>query len=66
MRQSMFFDPENKEHRRYYWEFLRTSSWGNCPYTWVIDDESASVPHMMHKKLVEYYLNKEFDKPVKS
>ena len=64
LRQPMFFDASNKAHRKYYFQFVKTSSWGKCPYNWVIDDESTSVPHMMHKKLVEYYTQKEFSKEV--
>lgn len=60
LRQPMFFDPKNKEHRKFYYSFIKTSSWSKCPYLWIIDDESSSVPHMMHKKLVEYYTQKEF------
>jgi hypothetical protein len=62
LRQPMFFDPKDKEHRKYYFQFVKTSSWAKCPYSWVIDDESSSVPHMMHKKLVDYYTQKEFGK----
>lgn len=65
LRQPMFFDPSDKEHRRLYYNFVSSSSWSHCPYSWIIDDESSSVPHMMHKKLVEYYTQKEFGSKVK-
>ena len=58
------FDPENKDHRRWYWEFLEYRGWGNCPVRFICTDENGdNLPAMIQKIMVEYYVNKEF-KPV--
>jgi hypothetical protein len=61
----MIFDASNKLHRRYFWEFQTNRSWKDCPYLWIIDDESESVPHMINKKLLVYYTTNEFAKTKK-
>lgn len=60
-RPSVIFDPSNKEHREHYVNFAKTRSWGNCPVKFeLIDDESNNLAYAMQRKLVAYYLNKEF------
>jgi hypothetical protein len=54
------FDPENKDHRRYFNNYLKTKSWAGCPYQWIILDDSGDVVHYITKVLTEYYLSKEF------
>jgi hypothetical protein len=33
------FDADNKEHRRYYAEFLKFNTWGRCPVRFLVTDE---------------------------
>lgn len=55
------FDPANKEHRRYYHEFLEYRGWGRCPVRFIVPDEHANdLPTMIRNKLVEYYVKEEF------
>lgn len=57
------FDPENKEHRRYYAEFLEYGGWGKCPVRFICpDDVGMDLPSMIKNRLVEYYVGKEFKK----
>lgn len=57
----MAFDPTNKDHRRYYAEFLATSGWGRCPVRFVCpEDIGHDLPTMMKNRLVEYYISREF------
>ena len=58
------FDASNKDHRKYYWEFLEYRGWGKCPVRFICtEDHGDNLPAMIQKMMVEYYVNKEF-KPV--
>lgn len=55
------FDATNKEHRRYYAEFLKFNTWGRCPVRFIVPDEHANdLPTMIRNKLVEFYVAQEF------
>lgn len=57
------FDPSNKEHRRYYAEFLEYGGWGKCPVRFVCPNETGSdLIKMITRLLVDYYVQKEFGK----
>lgn len=57
------FDPDNKEHRRYYYEYVETSSWGNCPVRFVVPDDHGDLITMIQRSLIAYYVSKEFNTP---
>jgi hypothetical protein len=55
------FDAENKEHRRYYAEFLKFNTWGRCPVRFLVTDEyGMDLPTMIRNKLCEFYVAQEF------
>jgi hypothetical protein len=54
------FDPENKDHRRYYNTFVKTSSWGECPVRFVVPDDHGDLVTMIQRSLIAYYVNREF------
>jgi len=55
------FDPYNKDHRRYYAEFLEKSGWGHCPVRFICPEDSGSDLTMMIKsQLIQYYIDREF------
>lgn len=55
------FDASNKEHRRYYAEFLKYRGWGRCPVRFIVTDEHGmDLPTMIRNKLCEYYVSQEF------
>jgi hypothetical protein len=55
------FDPKNKDHRKWYHEFVETRSWGYCPVRFICpDDTGLDLTIMIRNQLVEYYVNKEF------
>lgn len=61
MRPLVAFDPNNKDHRRYYAEFLRYGGWGKCPVRFVVpEDVGMDLPTMIRNSLIEYYVGKEF------
>ena len=55
------FDPANKNHRRYYAEFLENRGWGRCPVRFICPEDSGSDLTVMIKSLlVQYYVDREF------
>jgi hypothetical protein len=55
------FDPSNKDHRRYYAEFLEYGGWGKCPVRFVCpEDVGYDLPSMINKALIQYYVDREF------
>ena len=55
------FDPLNKDHRRYYAEFLEYGGWGHCPVRFIVpEDFGCDLPTMIRNRLVEYYITREF------
>ena len=61
MRPLVAFDPHNKDHRRYYAEFLEYGGWGRCPVRFIVpDDIGMDLPTMIKNRLCEYYIAREF------
>ena len=57
----MAFDPNNKDHRRYYAEYLEHGGWGRCPVRFICtEDHGFDLPTMIKNSLVEYYVSREF------
>ena len=55
------FDPTNKDHRRYYAEFVNTSSWGTCPVRFIVpEDHGGDLVSMIKNSLINYYVEREF------
>ena len=55
------FDPKNKDHRRWYYEFLEYKGWGKCPVRFICTEEHGdNLPSMIQRMVVDYYVNKEF------
>lgn len=59
------FEPENKDHRRYYYEFVKTASWGHCPVRFVVPEDHGDLITMIQRSLVKFYSEKEFSRVVK-
>lgn len=55
------FDPANKEHRRWYHEFMQYGGWGTCPVRFICpDDIGYDLTVMIRNELIDYYVKKEF------
>lgn len=54
------FDARNRDHRKYYANFVRTRGWGSCPVRFVVPDGSQDLLTMIRNSLVEYYLERDF------
>lgn len=56
------FDAANKQHRQYYYNFLKNNTWGHCPVRFICPAETGSdLIKMMQRLLVDYYIKKEFN-----
>lgn len=58
------FDAANKQHRRWFAEFQKNRTWGNCPVRFVVDEAEGELITMMQRKLIDYYVGKEFKERV--
>ena len=57
----MAFDPQNKDHRRYYAEYLEYKGWGMCPVRFICtEDHGDNLPAMIQRIMVDYYVDREF------
>ena len=55
------FDAGNKQHRRYYAEYLEYGGWGLCPVRFICpEDTGMDLPTMIKNRLVTYYMDREF------
>jgi hypothetical protein len=53
------FDATNSQHRKWYAEYLRDRSWGDCPVRFEVDGEPGHIG-AIERLLLEYYTKKEF------
>lgn len=61
MRPSVIFDVNNDQHRRWYAEFLMTSSWGKCPVKFVTAGY-GNTKGSIDRQMLEFYIEKEYGK----
>lgn len=54
------FDPDNTDHRRWYYEFVQSGSWGRCPYRFHVSEDHGDLITMCQRSLVKYYVQQEF------
>ena len=55
------FDPNNKDHRRYYAEYLERGGWGHSPVRFICtEDHGDNLPAMIQRMMVAYYVDREF------
>lgn len=54
------FDATNRQHRRYYADYVRTGTWGRCPVRFVVPDDFGDLITMIQRALIVYYIDKEF------
>jgi len=46
------FDPANTDHREFYYEFFKKSTWGKCPYRFVVPEDHGNLVTMIQRSLV--------------
>lgn len=58
-RPAVLFNPEDRDHRRWFGEFKRHGTWGSCPVVFEVS-ESGDLITVMQNQLIDYYTAKEF------
>lgn len=56
------FDESNKQHRRWYFEFVKHQTWGKCPVRFIVADDHGDLLQMIQQRLNQYYTEREFGK----
>jgi hypothetical protein len=54
------FDPSSKEHRRIYYAFVKTRTWGHSPVRFICPEDHGDLITMIQRNLIDYYVRKEF------
>ena len=55
------FDPYNKDHRRYYAEFVAYGGWGRCPVRFICPESyGGDLTVMIRNMMIQYYVDREF------
>ena len=54
------FDPADKDHRRWYADFVKSGTWGRCPYRFIVPEDHGDLITMCQRSLIKYYIEKEF------
>ena len=60
MRPWALFNPELKEHRRLYADFMNTGNWSSCPVRFIDCDDGGNLAGALQRKLTAYYMAQEF------
>lgn len=60
------FDPSNKQHRHWYYHFVKNSSWGRCPVRFIVPDDHGDLITMIQRSLIKHYVEQEFSKPTQA
>ncbi len=63
LRPKVVFDASNPEHRKAYYSFIETNSWGNSPFRFDVNDACrcfGNTKGIMDRQLIAYYLRNEF------
>lgn len=58
----VIFDASNKDHRRWFADFNKNMSWSHCPVRFVVDDQVGDLITMIQRRLIQFYVDKEFGK----
>lgn len=54
------FDPSDREHRKWYAEYVQTGTWGHCPVRFVDPTDCGNLAAAMQASMVRYYVKQEF------
>jgi hypothetical protein len=56
------FDPADQQHRAWYYDFVKSGTWGRCPVRFVVPEDHGNLVTMIQRNLVTYYVTQEFKK----
>jgi hypothetical protein len=55
------FEATDPQHRAWFAEFRKLGTWGRCPVRFIIADDHGDLITMIQRRLIDYYVSKEFD-----
>lgn len=56
------FDVKKRQHRKWFADFQNYGTWGRCPVRFIITDDAGDLLTMIRRKLIDYYVEREFKK----
>lgn len=56
------FDPKDRNHRKWYAEFVHIGTWGKCPVRFLVADDQGDLITMIQRSLIKFYVEQEFKK----
>ena len=56
------FDEKDRQHRAWYYEFVKSGTWGRCPVRFIVSDDHGDLLTLIQRKLNRYYTDNEFAK----
>lgn len=56
------FDPVDQQHRAWYYDFVKSGTWGRCPVRFVVPDDHGNLISMIQRTFVSYYVTQEFQR----
>jgi hypothetical protein len=59
-RPGVAFDATNRQHRQWYYEFVKHQTWGRCPVRFIVADDHGDLLTMIQQRLNQYYTEREF------
>ena len=60
------FEATDPQHRAWFAEFRKLGTWGKCPVRFIIADDHGDLITMIQRRLIDYYVSKEFGATAKS
>jgi len=54
------FDAGNKNHRKWFAEFQRLGTWGQCPVRFLVSDDHGDLVTLIQRRLIQHYVDREF------
>ena len=55
------FNPGNRQHRKFYYEFVKSGTWARCTVRFVVADDQGDLVTMIQRSLIKYYVEREFN-----
>ena len=56
------FDAYNKQHRRWFAEYIERRSWGQCPVRFIVPDDNGNLIDVIKNAMLKYQVEREFGK----
>ena len=55
----VYFDPDNKLHRKYFADFVAKGSWRDCPVRFAVEEDHGNLIGYLQRKMIMWYAEQE-------